>query len=150
MEKKINQAGVRIKITVRIKKSGSAQITAGFVKQLTMTALLIENENNSKQMFSQKLEIISSISTSCVIKIIAIILCFCKTESSSQVDLLVPESKSLIRKQLCASACSLRKFGEAVDSPLLLTKIVRIRCKTLIVFNGRDLLLSQTCFIFKR
>ena len=64
--------------------------------------------------------------------------------------MLVLESECLLRKQLCASACSLRKFGEAVDSSLLLTKIVRIRCKTLIVFNGRDLLLSKTCFFFSK
>ena len=57
---------------------------------------------------------------------------FVKKESSSLVDMLVLESERLIRKQLCASACSLRKFGEAVDNSLLLTKIVRIRCKTLI------------------
>ena len=63
--------------------------------------------------------------------------------------MLVQESERLIRKQLCASACSLRKFGEAIDSSLLLTKIVRIRCKTLIVFNERDLLLSKTCFFSK-
>ena len=74
---------------------------------------------------------------------------FVKEESSSQVDLLVPESERLIRKQLCASACSLRKFGEAVDSSLLLTKIVKIRCKTLIAFTERDLLLSRTCFLQK-
>ena len=64
--------------------------------------------------------------------------------------MLVLERERIIIKQLCASACSLRKFGEAVDSPLLLTKIVRIRCKTLIVFNGRDLLLSETCFFFQK
>ena len=63
--------------------------------------------------------------------------------------MLVLESEWLLRKQLCASACSLRKFGEAVDSSLLLTKIVRIRCKTLIVFNGRDLLLSKSRFFAK-
>ena len=63
--------------------------------------------------------------------------------------MLVQKSERLIRKQLCASACSLRKFGEAIDSSLLLTKIVRIRCKTLIVFNERDLLLSKTCFFSK-
>ena len=74
---------------------------------------------------------------------------FVKQESSCQVDLLVPESERLIRKQLCASACSLRKFGEAVDSSLLLTKIVKIRCKTLIAFTERDLLLSRTCFLQK-
>ena len=62
--------------------------------------------------------------------------------------MLVLESERLIRKQLWASACSLRKFGEAVDSSLLLTKIVRIRCKTLIVINDRDLLLSKTYFFF--
>ena len=56
--------------------------------------------------------------------------------------MLVLESERLPRKQLCASACFLRKFGEAVDNSLLLTKIVRIRCKTLTVFNERDLLLS--------
>ena len=50
--------------------------------------------------------------------------------------MLVLESERLTRKQLCASACSLRKFGEAVNNSLLLTKIVRIRCKTLIVFNA--------------
>ena len=64
--------------------------------------------------------------------------------------MLVIESERLIRKQLCASACSLRKFGEAVDSSLLLTKIVKIRCKTLIVFNERDLLLSRTCFFLQK
>ena len=64
--------------------------------------------------------------------------------------MLVLESERLIRKQLWASACSLRKFGEAVDSSLLLTKIVRIRCKTLIVINDRDLLLSKTYFFFKK
>ena len=64
--------------------------------------------------------------------------------------MLVLERERIIIKQLCASACSLWKFGEAVDSPLLLTKIVRIRCKTLIVFNGRDLLLSKTCFFFSK
>ena len=58
-----------------------------------LAARLIENVNNSKEMFSQKLEIISSISTSCVINIVARILCFCKTEYSSKVDLLVSESK---------------------------------------------------------
>ena len=50
---------------------------------------------------------------------------------------MVPESKRFVRKQLFASAWSLRKFGEAVESSLLLTKIVKIRCKTLIVFNER-------------
>ena len=40
--------------------------------------------------------------------------------------------------------CSKRKFGEAVDSSLILTKIVKIRCKTLIVFKERDLVLSRT------
>ena len=64
--------------------------------------------------------------------------------------MLVLESERLIRKQLCANACSLRKSGEAVDSSLLLTQIFRIRCKTLIVFNGRDLLLSKTCFFFQK
>ena len=44
-----------------------------------LAARFIENDNNSKEMFSQKLEIISSISTSCVINIVARILCFCKT-----------------------------------------------------------------------
>ena len=58
-----------------------------------LAARLIENDNNSKEMFSQKLEIISSISTSCVINIVVRILCFCKTEYSSKVDLLVSESK---------------------------------------------------------
>ena len=57
------------------------------------------------------------------------------------------ESERLIRKQLCASACSLGKFGEAVDSSLLLTKIVKIRCKTLIAFTERDLLFSRTCLL---
>ena len=64
--------------------------------------------------------------------------------------MLVLESERLIRKQLCASACSLRKFGEAVNNFLLLTKIVIIRCKTLIVFNERDLPLSKTCLFFKK
>ena len=58
--------------------------------------------------------------------------------------MLVLESERLSRKLLSA------KIGEAVDSSLLLTQIVRVRCKTLIVFNGRDLLLSKTCFFFKR
>ena len=75
---------------------------------------------------------------------------FVKQESSSLVDLLVPESKRFVRKQLCASACPLRKFGEAVDSSLLLTKIVKIRCKTLTVFNERDLLLNRTCFFLQK
>ena len=58
--------------------------------------------------------------------------------------MLVLESERLSRKLLSA------KIGEAVDSSLLLTQIVRIRCKTLIVFNGRDLLLSKTCFFFQK
>ena len=58
--------------------------------------------------------------------------------------MLVLESERLSRKLLSA------KIGEAVDSSLLLTQIVRVRCKTLIVFNGRDLLLSKTCFFFSK
>ena len=58
--------------------------------------------------------------------------------------MLVLESERLSRKLLSA------KIGEAVDSSLLLTQIVRVRCKTLIVFNGRDLLLSKTCFFFQK
>lgn len=43
-----------------------------------LTARLIENDKNSKYMFSQKSEIISLISTSCVIYMVARILRSCK------------------------------------------------------------------------
>ena len=101
-------------------------------------------------MLSQKPETISWISTSCVINIVARILRFFKEGILFLylVDTLVPENERLVRKQLCASARYQRKFGETVDSCLLLTKTVRIRYKTLIV-SMRDLLSRKTCFFSK-
>ena len=50
----------------------------------------------------------------------------------------------------CAPAPALCENLEKLDISLLLTKIVKIRCKTLIIFNERDLLLGRNCFFMAK